>query len=486
MVNLRPLFEHTSAKQVVFKNTFWLTLANLIARAFKFFLVIFAGRILGPVGYGTFTYAFSLVGLFFMFSDLGLSVLFVREYQKSDFKRDRLISITFSLKLVLVVIAALIGLGFYQFTQDPLVRSVYPILLLLYAITGLKDFLTTLARAEQRMEYEGAAALLEAAGVTVLGIVALTRAPSLPALAFAYLVGVILYTIYLTAVTARLLPPFRVCTLAEAKQLLTLSYPFAFGVVIGLLLATDVFLIKWLKDAELVGQYAVGSRIVQFLSGILSAFLAAFYPVLSGLTEERPRAAAIVRRSISVALMLAIPIVIGGFLLSQRLITGLFSDRYQPGVASFQVLILLVPLSYATSILDTLLFAFNEQVRNMKITAIAATINAILSIFFIMRFSIIGAAVAIVIAQLVNFLLTYRLSRQVLGESLFELVPFRAYLIASLVMALLVAVLNPLTVSTAIIVLLGAVSYFIVLVVLRESTLRSFLPVRPPLVPNQP
>jgi len=477
MVNLRPLFEHTSPKQVVFKNTFWLTLANLIARAFKFFLIIFAGRILGPTGYGTFTYAFSLVGLFFMFSDLGLSVLFVREYQKQDFKRDRLISTTFILKFILVVIAALIGLSFYRLTQDPLVRSVYPILLLLFTVTGLKDFLTTIARAEQRMEYEGAAALLEAAGVTILGIAALTRAPSLPGLAFAYLVGVVLYTFYLAIVTKRLLPPLRLCTFAEAKELLTLSYPFAFGVVIGLLLTTDVFLIKWLKDAELVGQYAVGSRIVQFLSGVLGAFLAAFYPVLSGLTQERPRAAAMVRRAISTAFMIAIPIVVGGFILSERLIVGLFSDRYQPGVVSFQVLILLIPLSYAISILDTLLFAFNEQVRNMKITAIAAITNAILSIFLILRFSIVGAAIAIVIAQLLNFFLTYRLSRQVLGEALFELAPVRSYIIAAFLMALIVATLNPLTLSTALIVFSGAASYFFVLVLLRESTLRSFFAV---------
>jgi len=248
-------------------------------------------------------------------------------------------------------------------------------------------------------------------------------------------------------------------------------------VVIGLLLTTDVFLIKWLKNAELVGQYAVGSRIIQFLSGILSVFLAAFFPVLSGLTQERQRAAAMVRRAISAALMFAVPVLVGGFLLSHRLVTGLFSDRYQPGVASFQILILLIPLSYVTSILDTLLFAFNEQVRNMKITAIAATANAVLSFFFIIRFSIVGAAAAIVLAQLLNFLLTHRLAKHVLGVALVDLAPLRAYLLASVIMALVVSALNPLTLSTAVIVLAGAIIYFLVLMAVREPTLYSLITV---------
>jgi O-antigen/teichoic acid export membrane protein len=44
------LFKNKSPRQIVLKNTFWLSLGQFFTRLFKFLLVVFAARILGPEG----------------------------------------------------------------------------------------------------------------------------------------------------------------------------------------------------------------------------------------------------------------------------------------------------------------------------------------------------------------------------------------------------------------------------------------------------
>jgi O-antigen/teichoic acid export membrane protein len=108
------LLTNISPKQIVIKNTFWLSLGQFFTRLFKFLLVVFAARILGPEGWGSFQYVLSIASMFFIFSDWGVGNLLIRDYQqKKDFKErirtGSLIreSLAF-LSLIIALIASLI------------------------------------------------------------------------------------------------------------------------------------------------------------------------------------------------------------------------------------------------------------------------------------------------------------------------------------------------------------------------------------------
>ena len=69
-INVKSLlFENKGLKQTIFKNTFWLALAEAITNFSKLFLIVYVARIFGVTEYGKFTFALSFVSLFSILSD---------------------------------------------------------------------------------------------------------------------------------------------------------------------------------------------------------------------------------------------------------------------------------------------------------------------------------------------------------------------------------------------------------------------------------
>ncbi|MEK7674105.1 MAG: flippase [Patescibacteria group bacterium] len=464
------LFENTSPRQIVFKNIFWLYFSNIISKFFKFFLVVYAARILGPASYGAFNYALYLVGIFFMFSDLGIGPLLTREYQKEEVDKNKLISTSLILRTILVLVAAIVAIFFYFFVQDPLVKTIYIVLLLMMIVSNGREFFIALSRANNKMEYESSASMLEVALTTILGLFFLVKTGSLYYFALAYLIGSLASFLYMFFMTLQYIPRITFFGFDTAKKMIILSTPFAFGAIIGTLLGTtDVVMIKWLRNAEMVGQYSVGLKIIQLLFVVVGVFATTLYPIFSKFAEDKDRVARILKSSSSYILMLAIPLFFGGILLSDRLIVGFFGEQYQYGVLAFKILMGMIPIYFMITILDVLLLAMNYQVKNMIYTAIAAVSNVVLCFFLIAKFSIYGAAAATIIAQLINLSLTYRLSRKILNQGFIEISAILKYIIAGILMAIFLFLINPIQISTFAIMLLAVILYFLILAIEREK-----------------
>jgi O-antigen/teichoic acid export membrane protein len=259
---------------------------------------------------------------------------------------------------------------------------------------------------------------------------------------------------------------------ASAKKLILFGLPFVLSSVVGFLLSIDIVMIKWLKDAELVGQYSVGSRIISLLFIIPAVFTTSLYPIFSKFYQDKEKLLNILRSSTSYMLMLALPLFLGGLLLAHRLVIGFFGSQYNLGVLSFKILLLSIPLYFLIVMLDYLLIALNYQVKNMLYTSVAAIVNVILAFLLIAKFSIYGAAIATVTARLINLALTYRLARKILGGNSIEFEAVARFALAAMVMTAFLFFINPIQISTLAIMLLAMILYFLALFVLQE---RNFL-----------
>src|SRR5680860_1828615 len=100
------LLRNKSVGQTVLKNSFWLTFSLLISRLIKAIIVIYAARVLGVAGYGVFAYAVSIAGFLTIFSDIGISWIFVREVVRDPENRPRYVSTVFFIKMTLLIILA--------------------------------------------------------------------------------------------------------------------------------------------------------------------------------------------------------------------------------------------------------------------------------------------------------------------------------------------------------------------------------------------
>jgi len=82
------LLENRNFRQTIMKNTFWLTVSNVLGRVIKAVLIIFAARILGVASYGIFSYALSLAAFFTIFSDIGLGPILTKKTAKKPFPEN--------------------------------------------------------------------------------------------------------------------------------------------------------------------------------------------------------------------------------------------------------------------------------------------------------------------------------------------------------------------------------------------------------------
>ncbi len=64
----RFFLENLGVKQTIFKNTFWLAVAEGVTKFLKLILIIYVARVLGATEYGKFTFALflSLCLVFFL------------------------------------------------------------------------------------------------------------------------------------------------------------------------------------------------------------------------------------------------------------------------------------------------------------------------------------------------------------------------------------------------------------------------------------
>ncbi len=158
MKMLSFLFSNVSLRQTVMKNAFWLAVSYGITRFLKLGVVILAARILGPAGYGSFSYALSLVGAFFIFSDLGIGTLAVREYH-GRLGRPALLSTARSLKVASAVFFGALAFVGYAFSFVP--GPLFGFVVMLLVVSHIRDFSVSILLGMQKMEYEFVVNLLE-------------------------------------------------------------------------------------------------------------------------------------------------------------------------------------------------------------------------------------------------------------------------------------------------------------------------------------
>jgi O-antigen/teichoic acid export membrane protein len=140
------LLTNTSPKQIVLKNTFWLSLGQILYRLFKLLLIVFAARILGPEGWGSFQYVLSIASMFFIFSDWGIGNLLVRDYQQKEDFEERIRTGTL-IREVLAFLSLVIALIFSLIFENVDFRKTFIILSFLLFFSNIRDYINSFFQA---------------------------------------------------------------------------------------------------------------------------------------------------------------------------------------------------------------------------------------------------------------------------------------------------------------------------------------------------
>jgi O-antigen/teichoic acid export membrane protein len=172
-------------------------------------------------------------------------------------------------------------------------------------------------------------------------------------------------------------------------------------------------------------------------------------------------------RAFSFSLLLAVPVIIGGILLSRPLLYYLYGSDFSTGASTLVLLLLLqIPIIFA-NLQTTTLNALDRPKKSFISTSSAAGLNIVLNVAFIPFIGISGAALATVISVSLNALLSRRYLSQIIPVRI-EKRPVISIILSGLAMGVVVFLLSYVTGISSVLllvaaVLVGAIAYFLLL-----------------------
>ncbi len=405
------LFNNVNVKQTIFKNTFWLGVANGVTKFLKFILFIYIARILGATEYGKFTFAFAFIGLFIIFADLGLSQIVTREFAREK-EKEREFPAILSLKILLSLgTLILILIGSFFTVSDPLIQRIILILAVCLLVGNFSGTIFSFLQARQKMEYQSFASIFEALLVTGAGLFILFYFPSVQNLSYSYL-----FAALITLIFVLFFFHFKIQKLSFSwnkliwQRFLSMSWPLALAGMAGSICnQTDSVMLGYFGQITQTGWYNAAYRIIGAAFIPMGLISASIFPVLSkSFGEAKEKLQKIWYYYMEIMIYFAIPLVIGGIVLAPKIIDFVYGPSYTPSVLAFQILIIMAGIIFLYFPFYQILVVFNRQKRTFWAILAGAIINVILNWISIPKFSLYGAAVATVITQLLIFFLLFK------------------------------------------------------------------------------
>ena len=329
-----------SQARKIAKNALVLSIAQVISIALSMVLVIFLARFLLSEGYGKYSFVFSFIAIFAIFIDFGFNTLLIREIARNKkdlnlyFNNIASIRLIFSMIMLFLIV---LTINLMKYPAD--VKTAAYIIGISTIIGSFSGLFSSVFRAFEKMEYEALTNIAEKIIITSVSIFLLFQGYGLIAVCYAFLFGsMINFFIGLYIYKKK----FAKVVLKFEKNreiwlfLIKNGIPFALaGIFMILYGKIGTVMLSIIKGNSIVGQYSAANNIILSFSFIASVFLASIFPVISGyFITSKESLKKVYNLSFKYLLIIILPISVGIFLLSERIILLLFTSEYLPSIGA--------------------------------------------------------------------------------------------------------------------------------------------------------
>jgi O-antigen/teichoic acid export membrane protein len=191
-------------------------------------------------------------------------------------------------------------------------------------------------------------------------------------------------------------------------DVLKVSLPIGISGALGTVLVSfDMLMLGFTKPSSDVGFYGAAYKIIFFFSSLVTVYNVNLYPAVSRTRGSPERFRSVADISLKFTLIAAIPLAVGGSCLAQPVMEFVFGAEFSPGGAALGILIWIVPILVVRSIYRMALISHGLQNQDLRIRFVAAAANVGLNLILIPRYSFLGAAVAVVVAEILILVLAY-------------------------------------------------------------------------------
>jgi len=409
----------------VAKNTLSLASAEVITKLLAFVLIIFIARHLQDVGFGKYSFALAFASFFAIVSDLGLSTLTIREVARDKSLAGKYLGNIVLVKFVLSFVSLLlvvVAINLMHYPPDTTL-AVY-IAGAAVVVTSFNQFFRSIFRAFEKMEYEAVVRVIEKVVVFSLVMCLIYFGYGLIEILSAFLISSFFSLIFSGLIVLKKFakPKFEV-DFSFLRNAIKEALPFGLtAVFVTIYFQIDTVMLSIMQGDAVVGWYNAAYHIIFGLMFIPAAFVGSIFPLMSKYYKSSEESLKrIYNIGFKYLLIVALPIMVIGFMFADKIILFLYNLEYAPSISAFRALILVIPIIFLTSLFGPTLQSINKQRIVSYVAGFNALLNVVLNLILIPTYSYIGAAIATVLTEGLGLILMfYFISRFLTKISIFE------------------------------------------------------------------
>ncbi|MDX1535326.1 MAG: flippase, partial [Candidatus Spechtbacterales bacterium] len=212
------------------------------------------------------------------------------------------------------------------------------------------------------------------------------------------------FVIFITNfIFARRLVRFNLKTsLKEWKRIIKTTYPIAVSLVFTLLyFKLDTILLSIMKSQEDVGIYNAAYKVLETIIFFPAAFIGLMLPRLSEYIKESKEKFSDLLSSLNdIMTISALPVVVGGFLVSESMVYLIGGSEFLLASAPLQVLFFAIGIIFYGTLYGNTVIALGIQKKAMWAYFWGFALNFIANLVFIPKYSYMGAAWTTLITEI--------------------------------------------------------------------------------------
>lgn len=250
---------------------------------------------------------------------------------------------------------------------------------------------------------------------------------------------------------------------------------FAASLSISIYLQLDVVMLGNIND-KIVAYYTVPNKLIRLVMILITALGTVLVPRISNCIKNKDveNYKKYINLSLKYILMIAIPSLVGIFLLADNIIYIMAGEKFLQSILTMKILVFIlfiVGLAYFLGF--QILYPHGLEKYYTYSVTIAAIINFIFNYIMIPRYYQNGAAIGTIIAELTGVVMMLYFTRNYLKDIEFYSLKNLKYFVSAGIMGIFILIIKTLNLSNLLTMLvaisLGSIIYFLILFLLKED-----------------
>ncbi|MCK5283692.1 MAG: flippase [Nanoarchaeota archaeon] len=451
----------------VAKNSLWNFFGTNAMKILTMVIAVLLARFLGDISFGKLSFALAFTEIFSILIDWGTRLLLVRDISTDKNKSEKYLGNVLTLKIFTSIIVAIIIFILVNLLGYPADTKIAVYLATL--ITIFQSFQLTIGAIYQAFERQ------EFVAITKIIRVILRFAITLPLLLLGYglipvMIGyviVFLISLIITSFICR----FKFINLKFSfdkvvfKHFFIKSIPFMLSsLFVVIFFKVDIVMLEMIKGEAVVGWYSAAHNLVDGLVSIPMAISAALLPVtISYFLKSKEKLIFLYKSSIKFLSLISFPVAFGTLFIAKDVILTIYGIKYQNSILALQYLVWSIIPIFIVYMMGNLQIAIHREKIGMYALGFTALTNIVLNLILIPKYSLIGAAIATLISQLI-YIVLYHLINNKYFEKISLISLIYKQVIASIIMAIVLYYLNLFWIMS---IIVGAAIYSFLIIIFK-------------------